>query len=89
MCRRAFPIGSANSWWLVPEAVVARRERIGLVIDGKNRSFDCGSVADKWALYDELYWWLRGRDSEAELRFMVRDLAVRYQVDVAAFCKDL
>ena len=39
--------------------------------------------------YGELYWWLRARDSETELRFIVRDLALRYQVDVAAFCKDL
>jgi peptidoglycan/xylan/chitin deacetylase (PgdA/CDA1 family) len=59
------------------------------VIDGENRSFDCGTVAEKRALYDELYWWLRARDSETELRFIVRDLALRYQVDVAAFCKDL
>ena len=47
------------------------------------------TVAEKRALYDELYWWLRGRESEAELRAIVRDLAARYRVDIAAFCKDL
>jgi peptidoglycan/xylan/chitin deacetylase (PgdA/CDA1 family) len=85
----SFPDRLGELWWLVLEAVIAKRDRIGLVIDGKNRSFDCGSVAEKRALYDELYWWLRARESEAELRFIVRDLALRYQVDVAAFCKDL
>jgi peptidoglycan/xylan/chitin deacetylase (PgdA/CDA1 family) len=85
----SFPDRLGELWWLVLEAVIAKRERIGLVIDGENRSFDCGSVADKWALYNELYWWLRARESETELRLVVRDLAMRYQVDVAAFCKDL
>ena len=85
----SFPDRLGELWWLVLEAVIAKRDRVGLVIDGENRSFDCGSVAEKRALYDELYWWLRARDSETELRFIVRDLALRYQVDVAAFCKDL
>ena len=85
----SFPDRLGELWWLVLEAVIAKRDRFGLVIDGENRSFDCGTVAEKRALYDELYWWLRARDSETELRFIVRDLALRYQVDVAAFCKDL
>jgi peptidoglycan/xylan/chitin deacetylase (PgdA/CDA1 family) len=65
-----FPDRLGELWWLALEAVIAKRERIGLVID-------------------ELYWWLRGRDTEAEMRAIVRDLAARYQVDIAAFCKDL
>ena len=85
----SFPDRLGELWWLVLEAVIAKRDRIGLVIEGENRSFDCGTVAEKRALYDELYWWLRARESETELRFIVRDLALRYQVDVAAFCKDL
>ncbi len=85
----SFPDRLGELWWLALEAVIAKNERIGLVIDGKNRTFDCSTVAEKRALYDELYWWLRARESEAELRAIVRDLAARYQVDIAAFCKDL
>jgi peptidoglycan/xylan/chitin deacetylase (PgdA/CDA1 family) len=85
----SFPDRLGELWWLALEAVIARQQRIGLVIDGENRSFDCRTVAEKRALYDELYWWLRGRETEAELRTIVHDLAVRYQVDIAAFCKDL
>jgi peptidoglycan/xylan/chitin deacetylase (PgdA/CDA1 family) len=85
----SFPDRLGELWWLVLEAVIAKNDRIGLVIDGDNRSFDCRTVAEKRALYDELYWWLRRRATEAELRAIVRDLAARYQVDVAAFCAEL
>jgi peptidoglycan/xylan/chitin deacetylase (PgdA/CDA1 family) len=84
-----FPDRLGELWWLALEAVIARHDSIGLVIAGENRTFDCRTVAQKRALYDELYWWLRARDSETELRAIVRDLAARYQVDIAAFCKDL
>ncbi len=85
----SFPDRLGELWWLALEAVIARQDSIGLVIGGENRTFDCRSVAEKRALYDELYWWLRGHETEAEMRAVVRDLAVRYQVDIAAFCKDL
>ncbi len=85
----SFPDRLGELWWLALEAVIAKQQRIGLVIAGENRTFDCATLAEKRALYDELYWWLRARETEAEMRAIVRDLAVRYQVDVAAFCKDL
>jgi len=76
-------------WWLVLEAVIARNEHIGLQIDGRNRTFSCRTLAEKRALYDELYWWLRRRPTDADMRAVVRDLAACYRVDIAAFCKDL
>ena len=47
----AFPDRLGELWWLVLEAVIARNERVGLVIDGENQSFDCRSIADKRAVY--------------------------------------
>jgi peptidoglycan/xylan/chitin deacetylase (PgdA/CDA1 family) len=85
----SFPDRLGELWWLVLEAVIARNERVGLVIGGKNRTFDCGTVAEKRALFEELYWWLRSQPTETELRAIIRNLAACYQVDVAAFCKDL
>ncbi len=85
----SFPDRLGELWWLALEAVIARNERVGLVIDGNNRSFDCKTVAEKRALYDELYWWLRRRPTEAEMRAIVRDLAARYLVDMAASCEEL
>ena len=85
----SFPDRLGELWWLALEAVLARNDHIGLQIDGRNRTFACASVAAKRALYDELYWWLRSRPTETEIRDIVRNLAACYQVDIAAFCKDL
>ncbi len=85
----SFPDRLGELWWLVLEAVIARNDRIGLVIDGRDRKFDCATVAEKRALYDELYWWLRARPTDAELRSVVRALAAFYHVDIAAFCDEL
>jgi peptidoglycan/xylan/chitin deacetylase (PgdA/CDA1 family) len=85
----SFPDRLGELWWLVLEAVIARNDRIGLFIDGRDRKFDCATVAEKRALYDELYWWLRARPTDAELRSVVRNLAAFYHVDIAAFCDEL
>jgi peptidoglycan/xylan/chitin deacetylase (PgdA/CDA1 family) len=85
----SFPDRLGELWWLVLEAVIARNPRIGLVIDGRDRKFDCRTVPEKRALFDDLYWWLRNRPSEAEMRDVVRSLAAYYHVDIAAFCEEL
>ncbi len=85
----SFPDGLGELWWLALEAVIARNDHIGLQIDGRNRTFDCATVADKRALYDELYWWLRARPTEAEMRNVIHDLAACYHVDMAASCRNM
>ena len=85
----SFPDRLGELWWLVLEAVIARNSRVGLFIEGRDRKFDCGTVAEKRALFDELYWWLRARPTEKEMRDVVRSLAAYYHVDVAAFCDEL
>ena len=85
----SFPDRLGELWWLALEAVIARNDRITLMIDGRNRTFECASVAEKRTVYAELYWWLRALPTEAELREVVRDLATRYGVNIAAFCEEL
>jgi len=85
----SFPDRLGELWWLALEAVIAKNERIGLVIDGKNRIFDCATLKEKRVLFDELYWWLRSRPTETELRYIVRNLTACYAVDIAAFCQEL
>jgi peptidoglycan/xylan/chitin deacetylase (PgdA/CDA1 family) len=85
----SFPDRLGELWWLAIEAVIGRNNRVGLNIEGRNQSFDCATVAEKYALYDELYWWLRARPTETELREVVRNLAACYGVDIASFCKEL
>ena len=78
----SFPDRIGELWWLALERVIAENTRIGLLIDGQERRFDCATPAEKRALFDELYWWLRGRETEDELRDAVRDLCMRYGVDM-------
>ena len=76
-------------WWLALEAVIARNDFISLRMDGRDATLICASVAQKREVFDVLYGWLRERNSETELREVVRELAARYRVDVAAFCNEL
>ncbi len=85
----SFPDRLGELWWLALEAVIARNDHIGLQIDGRNRTFDCATVAAKRSLYDELYWWLRARPTEADMRAVIKNLAACYHVDIAAFCEEL
>jgi len=85
----SFPDRLGELWWLVLEAVVARNEQVSVPIEGREEAFPCASVADKRAVFDRLYGWLRSIATEAELRTVVRALGARYHVDIAAFCDEL
>jgi peptidoglycan/xylan/chitin deacetylase (PgdA/CDA1 family)/glycosyltransferase involved in cell wall biosynthesis len=85
----SFPDRLGKLWWLVLEAVIARNPRIALPMDGEERHIDCADVDAKRAVFEQLYWWLRGLRSEAEVLELVRDLAVRYGVDTAALCGEM
>jgi peptidoglycan/xylan/chitin deacetylase (PgdA/CDA1 family) len=85
----SFPDRLGELWWLALEAVIARNNRIGLVIDGEDRRFDCRTVEEKRTLYASIYGWLRRLKTEEELRVVIRDLSRRYQIDITAFCEEL
>jgi peptidoglycan/xylan/chitin deacetylase (PgdA/CDA1 family) len=85
----SFPDRIGELWWLAIEAVVARNSRIVLLIDEQERGFECATLEEKHHVYDQLYKWVRSFRTEDELRRVVRDLSVRYQVDIAAFCEEL
>jgi len=85
----SFPDRLGELWWVALEAVIAQNRRIGLVVNGEDRFFDCNSVSEKRELYDEVYRYLRSMKTEDELRAVVRDLCAFHCVDMAAFCRDL
>ena len=85
----SFPDRLGELWWLALEAVVARNPRISLLVNGREQSFDCATVADKRDLFEQLYSLVRSLATEDELREVVRDLCSRYRVDIAAFCDEL
>ena len=85
----SFPDRLGEMWWLALEAVIAQNSRIGMVINGKDQFFECGSVREKRELYEAVYGYIRSMKTEDELRKFVRDLCATYRVDIAAFCRDL
>ena len=85
----SFPDRVGELWWLALERVIAANRRIGLTVDGEDRRFDTETTAQKQEVFDSLYWWLRERKTEEELRVAVRDLCARYGVDMKSFCEEL
>lgn len=85
----SFPDQIGELWWLALERVIAENSRIGLLIDGQERRFDCASVLEKRHLFEQLYWWLRARETEDELRNVIRDLSTRYGVNMKSICEEL
>ena len=84
----SFPDSVGDLWWMTLEYAIARHTRIGLRMDGKDLSYECETTEQKYALFDHIYWWLRGIEDEEEMRRAVRDLGSRYGVDADGFCKD-
>ena len=85
----SFPDRLGEMWWLALEAVIAQNSRVGALINGEERFFDCGTVREKRELYAAMYGYIRSMKTEDELRKFVRDLCATYRVDIAAFCRDL
>ena len=85
----SFPDRLGEMWWTALEAVIAQNSRVGALINGEERFFDCGTVREKRELYDAMYGYIRSMKTEDELRKFVRDLCATYRVEIAAFCRDL
>ena len=84
----AFPDGLGEAWWLALEDVIARENRISLVIDRKERRFSAGTASDKYQTYEFLVSWMRTLPPQ-DLTFAINDLCTRYSVDLAALSRGL
>jgi peptidoglycan/xylan/chitin deacetylase (PgdA/CDA1 family) len=80
--------GKGELWWLALEQVIARADEIELCRDGALWRLNTATEPDKIRAFEEIYWWLRTVD-EATQRRVVRELAERYGVDMAADCRRL
>jgi peptidoglycan/xylan/chitin deacetylase (PgdA/CDA1 family) len=78
--------GKGELWWLALEQVIARANEIELCRVGALWRLKTATVPDKIRAFEEIYWWLRTVD-EATQRRVVRVLAERYDVDMAADCR--
>jgi peptidoglycan/xylan/chitin deacetylase (PgdA/CDA1 family) len=84
----AFPDGLGEAWWLALEAVIARNDRIALVMDRVEKRFEIADVDQKYRLYDFLYEWMRSLGPE-DLSASINDLCKRYSVDLAAVLREV
>jgi peptidoglycan/xylan/chitin deacetylase (PgdA/CDA1 family) len=83
----AFPDGVGEAWWLALEAIIARENRLSLVMDRKEMHFNIANTAAKYQLYDFLESWLRALPS-SDLSRAINDLCKRYSVDLAALSRE-
>lgn len=82
----AFPDGVGEAWWLALEAVIARENRVSLVIDRKELHFNIPNAAEKYQLYHFLESWMRSL-AAPDLSVAINDLCKRYSVDLAALSR--
>src|SRR6267142_449599 len=85
----SFPDRLGQLWWLALEEIIARNDRIVLLMDGEERRIECIGASAKQEVYDTLYGWLRALPTEQQILNFVRDLAARYGVDMGAYCDQL
>ncbi len=83
----AFPDRLGEAWWLALEAVIARENRVSLVMDRKEQRFHVGNTSEKYQLYDFLEGWMRSLPPP-DLSLAIKDLCKRYSVDLAALSRD-
>ena len=82
----AFPDGVGEAWWLALEAVIAREDRLSLLIDREERHFNIAGAAEKSGLYDFLERWMRSLPP-SDLSLVINDLCSRYSVDLATLSR--
>ncbi len=83
-----FVDGVAEAWWLALQDIVARHERIGLIIDDVEQRFATVTTDEKYQVYALLYDWLRSLPP-AELSAAIGDLCKRYGVDLKKVSRDI
>jgi peptidoglycan/xylan/chitin deacetylase (PgdA/CDA1 family) len=83
----AFPDGLGEAWWLALEAVIARNDRIALMMDRSEQRFEIADIDSKYQLYDLLERWMRSLPPP-DLSAAINDLCKRYSVDLAGLSRD-
>src|SRR5258707_3853380 len=83
----AFPDGVGEAWWLALEEVIARENRLSLVMDRTEQHFNIGNTSAKYQLYQFLETWMRSL-TPPEVSSAINDLCRRYAVDLAALSRE-
>jgi peptidoglycan/xylan/chitin deacetylase (PgdA/CDA1 family) len=82
----AFPDGVGEAWWLALEALVARENRVSLIVDRKELHFNIRNASEKYQLHRFLESWMRSLPAP-DLSMAINDLCKRYSIDLAALSR--
>lgn len=80
--------GVGEVWWQALEDIIARQSAIAVTEQDENTYIPTVSLAEKRAAYDTLYARMRAMPEAARVE-LIRDLATRYDFDLAAHCRGL
>jgi peptidoglycan/xylan/chitin deacetylase (PgdA/CDA1 family) len=83
----AFPDGVGVAWWLALERIIAKENRVGLMIDRNERHFSVRTLDEKNETYEFLSSWLR-QLPPPDLSAAIGDLCKRYSVDPSALTRN-
>lgn len=80
------PDATVELWWRALEAIIRRAEEVTVRLDQAEHRLDASTDEAKSAVYEKIYWWLRGVDEDRQRSF-VREFADRHGVDLEALCR--
>jgi len=83
----AFPDGVGEAWRLALEAIIAREDRVSLVIDRAERHFTIRAMSEKYQLYEYLESWMRAL-APPDLSAAINDLCKRYSLDLTRLSRE-
>ena len=84
----SLPDVTAELWWVVLERIIASANELRVRFADGEETFTSRTVAEKKAVWDAVYWRLRGM-GEPALRAEVRRLADAHAVNIAAVTREL
>jgi peptidoglycan/xylan/chitin deacetylase (PgdA/CDA1 family) len=75
-------------WSLVLETVIAKNDRLALLIDEREQRLDCRTAGEKSRVFAALWSWLMARPTNDDISRSMADLTGRYAVDVEGICAE-
>jgi peptidoglycan/xylan/chitin deacetylase (PgdA/CDA1 family) len=83
-----YPSGDGDLWWLALERVIREAPAMVVQMEGKLRTFQCHTTAEKDLAFHDIYWWLRSIP-EDRARQVVQDLVRGIGFRSQSLCTDL
>ena len=84
----AFVDGVGEIWWQALEDIIAKQSAVALTEGGETDYIPTATLGEKRAAYELIYAKMRAQP-EPDRVALIRDLAAKYEFDLAAQCRDL